>query len=208
MVRMKLSAVIFDYGGVISTPQDRSRQQSMCDAAGLRREVFEELYYRFRVDYDRGFIDGDEYWQRILCSGGVQASDQLVKYLIQEDILSWMGVDQRVLRWAWRIADQGLMIGILSNMPRDELEYFRSEFEWFDRFNVTVFSCEIGSAKPELQMYERLLREVKVPPDEVLFLDDRRENIDAARHAGLHAQLFSSFEEMEEDWSWPAPGPL
>ena len=180
----KLSAVIFDYGDVISTPQDRFRQQSMCDAAGLKRNVFEELYYRFRVDYDRGSIDGDEYWKRILCSGGVEANDQLVEYLIRQDILSWTGVDQRVLDWAWRIAEQGLMIGILSNMPHDELEYFRVEFEWFGRFDVAVFSCEVGSVKPETQIYERLLREVNVPPDEVLFLDDRSENVEAARCIG------------------------
>ncbi len=53
-----------------------------------------------------------------------------------------------------------------------------------------------GSAKPEPAAYEWCIRELGLPPGEVLFVDDRAENVDAARRLGLQGHVFTSPEEL------------
>lgn len=59
--------------------------------------------------------------------------------------------------------------------------------EWFDQ---TFYSCDLGVAKPDTAYFKAILTAIDRPAAEVLFIDDNAANIDGARSAGLHAELF------------------
>ncbi len=73
-------------------------------------------------------------------------------------------------------------------------------------FDHVTFSCEIGVLKPEPEIYEHALRGLGVAPAEAVFLDDRPENVEGARHLGLHAELFTTWEDFREGDSWKTIG--
>jgi len=50
--------------------------------------------------------------------------------------------------------------------------------------------------KPQREIYDDAVRGLGVRPGEALFLDDRIENIQGAREAGLEAELFVSWEDF------------
>lgn len=202
-----VSAVVFDYGGVISTAQDPEIQRSMCEVLGLSKREFEALYYRYRPDYDRGRLSATDYWRSILGSTEVSAEEDLIPDLIRMDVRSWAGVNQGVLDWAWRLAEGGYRLGILSNMPQDELDFLRARYSWIGRFDVAMFSCEHGLIKPELEIFERLKAEIGLPADQILFLDDTRQHVEVARACGLQALRFQSLEDTARNWRWSVPGP-
>ncbi|GEP37758.1 hypothetical protein NPS01_14210 [Nocardioides psychrotolerans] len=54
-----------------------------------------------------------------------------------------------------------------------------------DRFDVSIYSCKIGLAKPDPAYFERAVAMIGSAPEEVLFVDDRADNVDGARSAGL-----------------------
>ena len=54
-------------------------------------------------------------------------------------------------------------------------------------------------AKPELEIYQLLLDQLGTAPEETLFLDDKIENIEAARHFGIRALQFSTIEQLRQD---------
>lgn len=58
------------------------------------------------------------------------------------------------------------------------------------RFDEIVASCHLGARKPDTEFYERLLERVAHGPDEVLFIDDRAVNVEAAREVGIAAHHF------------------
>lgn len=45
-------------------------------------------------------------------------------------------------------------------------------------------------AKPDVAFFERVLDALALRASDVLFLDDRRDNVDAARRAGLAAAVY------------------
>ena len=59
-------------------------------------------------------------------------------------------------------------------------------------FDVVYSSAELGVAKPDPAVFERVVAHARVAPDDVFFLDDTDANVAAARAAGWQAEQFVS----------------
>lgn len=64
------------------------------------------------------------------------------------------------------------------------------------RFDALYVSCDLGVRKPEPAFFEALLRRAGVAAGEVLFVDDRQVNVDAARQVGLRAHTFVGVDAL------------
>ncbi len=51
-------------------------------------------------------------------------------------------------------------------------------------------SCDIHMIKPDERIYKYLLEKYQLLPKECFFLDDREENVEAARRTGMRAAVF------------------
>ncbi len=191
-------AVIFDFGNVLTLPprpRDKARMQRV---AGLEEVRFASRYRRHRREYDRGCLDGRGYWSRVLDSRAPADLEKRVEALVRMDFQSWTRINRPVLKWAFALRGAGVPIAILSNMPCDLLAMIRRRFGWLSRFDATVFSCEVGSVKPEAAIYHGCLEALRVKAEQALFLDDTQENVAGALQAGLPALLFRSLKEVRE----------
>lgn len=65
-------------------------------------------------------------------------------------------------------------------------------------FKECFFSCEIGYRKPEVEAFQYVLNQIEQLPEEVLFIDDSTQNVQAALKMGLQAIHFSgkSLDEL------------
>jgi hypothetical protein len=57
-----------------------------------------------------------------------------------------------------------------------------------EAFDREFYSCDVGLAKPDLEYFRSILRELGIPPENVLFIDDKLENVCAAQEIGLLAE--------------------
>ena len=64
---------------------------------------------------------------------------------------------------------------------------------------LAFFLVKIGSEKPDPIAYQVMLQALELPAKEVIFVDDRLENIEAAQRLGLDAILFESTEQMRQE---------
>lgn len=64
------------------------------------------------------------------------------------------------------------------------------------RIERVIASCHLGARKPDRVFFDRLLDTVGADAHEVLFVDDREENVEAARAVGLRAHRFVSSAEV------------
>ena len=193
---INIKSILFDFGNVLSKPQNNNHIERISRLMCLGRKDLEKLYRKYRPDYDRGWINGPEYWNKILNHSPVNATTDLLNELINEDILSWMDFDDRMIDWAKSSKDHGYQIAILSNMPSDELVYFRKHFDWIDIFDYTFFSCELKMLKPEPQIYRHALEEMGIAANQILFIDDIEENVNAAKELDINSVLYETFEKL------------
>jgi putative hydrolase of the HAD superfamily len=101
---------------------------------------------------------------------------------------------------AWRIFDdvlptlrelrtQGVKLGIISNWD-ERLRPLLKSLNLDRFFAAIVVSCEVRACKPLPQIFERALKELKLPEGEVLHVGDSfRLDVRGARNAGMRALL-------------------
>jgi putative hydrolase of the HAD superfamily len=103
------------------------------------------------------------------------------------------------LAWQKLLKQRGLLTAILSNIGDSVLASVEREFDWIKRFDVLVWSYQVKMAKPNPAIYRHLLSRLGTRPEETLFLDDRMDNIEAARALGIKALQFSTIERLRQD---------
>jgi putative hydrolase of the HAD superfamily len=196
---MKITTVIFDFGYVLSLPPQPSDYQRLATLAGIDGKSFEEIYWGDRADYDRGTIDGPTYWRRIAKAAGKELTPAQIDSLIANDIAIWMRANPIMMEWVRALKRGGLKIAVLSNMPIEISTYMRQYAPWFRDFDYVCLSAEVQLAKPGAAIYHACLDVVHMRPEECLFIDDRAENVEAARALGMHALKFVSVQELAVD---------
>jgi epoxide hydrolase-like predicted phosphatase len=85
--------------------------------------------------------------------------------------------------------------GILSNSVSGARRREQARFGFEQLVDVIVYSDEAGLAKPDPRIYALLCDELGVEPGELVFLDDRAANVEAARQLGIHGVLHVSTPE-------------
>ena len=195
-LNMKITTVIFDFGYVLSLPPQPSDYQNLATLAGIDGKAFEEIYWGQRADYDRGIIDGPAYWRRVAEKAGGDFAPAQIDSLIAADVAIWMRANPVMMGWVRALKNRGMKIAVLSNMPIEISTHMRHHAPWFKDFNYVCFSAEVHLAKPEAAIFHACLKVVSSRPEECLFIDDRVENVEAARALGMQARKFESVQQL------------
>ena len=194
-----LRAVIFDFGGVISMPQNRAMLQEWArEHAGLSEEQIREGYAASRPGFDGGDYSGVEMYRRILTALGKPYTEALLEELERRDMESWSVPNPETLAWAKVLKAEGLKVGILTNMPLSFLPWFdRAASEFRALADAEVISAAVRLVKPQPEIYRLMLSRLDVRPDEAIFFDDMPANVEGARAVGLHSERFTSVTEAQ-----------
>jgi len=185
----QIKGVIFDFGGVISRPQDRTYVAQIMDLLQITdRERFMRIYMDLRPAYDAGRMSGESYWEAVmdrLGSARVPIAD-----LTEPDIRSWTVINEDTLAFAEQLRNHGIVTAVLSNMNREALRHIEAECPWIEEFDHLIYSCDLGVVKPDREIYDICVSRMGLTHAECLFLDDTAANVFAAEQYGLKARVF------------------
>ncbi|MDR3312258.1 MAG: HAD family phosphatase [Spirochaetaceae bacterium] len=198
-----IKAVIFDYGNVISLPQDGSDARAMSALTGIPADFFAAPHQEFRADFDRGIIDGITLYRCLLESRGrhdLAGDPALLTRLAELEGASWDTLNQDVVAWALELRRGGLKLGVLSNMPHEFLARHERDIPVFTAADYACFSCRVGLIKPEPEIYWNCLAGLAVAPEEAVFFDDLPENIAEAQELGIHGILWAGLDAAKLAW--------
>jgi putative hydrolase of the HAD superfamily len=184
---------------VLTGAPDRMAYANLLCVSGLSVDRFEHFYWADRAAYDEGKLTGFAFWQKFVRDAGLPRSEKLVEDLNHWDIRLWTTQDPAMVAWQLALKQHGLLTAVLSNMGDAVLENIEREFDWLQRFDVLVWSFQLGIAKPDPEIYRHTLAKLGTRPEETLFIDDKLENIEAARALGMKAIQFFSVEELRAD---------
>ncbi|MEU5540738.1 HAD family phosphatase [Streptomyces sp. NPDC020362] len=193
-----MKAVLFDMFGVLARVQSPHSQAVIERTAGVSGKCFWEAYWSLRPPYDRGHVMGPAYWKSVGERIGTPFTGRQIHDLIAADLAGWSEVDEESVDFLAELDGRGLRLGLLSNIPEELAAHYEATHEWLGRFSVLGLSCRIGSAKPDPAAYEWCIRELGLPAEEILFVDDRSDNVLAAREVGLRGHLFTGVAALAE----------
>ena len=98
---------------------------------------------------------------------------------------------------ARRARGHGLRVGLLSNAYSD-LRPILAPYGLLDLFDDMVVSAAVGIIKPEPAIYDLACSRLGVLPQEALFIDDNRGNVESARQVGLQALRYLSEDTIAQ----------
>lgn len=184
---------LFDYADVISLPQDQECFRQMSQFLTMKLDEFHEAYWKFRKPYDLG-QPGNEYWPLV---AGRKLSENELSTLIDLDCQGWGRINPKSLEYVTGLKKKNLRTGILSNLPIELVHFLRGKRTFLPLFDDVFFSAEIKKVKPEKNAYEHVLDSIKLPAGEVIFHDDKLENLETASALGM--KVFHVTQESIEE---------
>jgi putative hydrolase of the HAD superfamily len=207
--KISIRGVIFDYGNVLCYVQQLSDLEGMACVSGIPVPRLRDLYWKFRVPYDRADLTATEYWQAVAGEEKLVLTAEQIARLIVLDTQGWGRLNEKTVNWAKQLRHSGLRLGLLSNMPIDLSQSLVANGGWASFFHHLTFSGELRLVKPDPAIYRACLQSMELPPDKVLFLDDLAPNLEAASRLGIHSVLFDTIEQtvsrVSERFDLPVP---
>ncbi|PSL00648.1 putative hydrolase of the HAD superfamily [Murinocardiopsis flavida] len=190
-----LTTVVFDYGEVISQRPGETARDGMERIAGVPAPEFWRAYWAERRDYDAGISEA-EYWGRVAAGLDRTFDADTVRRLSAADTDSWSTLSPGVTDLIARLAARGVRLALLSNAPHAMAESLRRSTA-LTGFEALFFSCELGLCKPDPAIYEQVLGALGSTPEQIAFIDDREDNILAAKRLGIDAHHYEDPTGLE-----------
>lgn len=190
-------AVVFDFGGVMTGESNREIVVNYIrQTLHLSETEFEKANQEKQRARQGGATD-EEFWTAYAKANEIALPENFsrsFKSVLKEAI----GANPEMYLLVEQLKGYKVPVAMLSNIDK-RLAKLVKEFGLYDPFYPCLLSCEIGVEKPDPKAFELLINRLGLPPEEIVYIDDQPQNIDAAQKAGLDAILFESTEQLRSE---------
>jgi epoxide hydrolase-like predicted phosphatase len=192
-----IRAVIFDMGGVlvrnmVPEPRNRLAEKHNLTPMGLEELVFGNPAASKATKGEGSTV---ELWEHVRSTLNLRPPElpAFIQTFWSSDRLDEELVDFiRSLRPRYKT-------GLLSNAWEDTRPALNARYpHLMEIFDVSIFSGEVKLAKPDPRIYHLIMDQLGVAPEETIFVDDFRQNIEQARSLGMQAILFKSSQQARQ----------
>lgn len=192
---LPFDAILFDVGGVLLTNSWDFKQRAAAAAQfQIDADDLEQRHGEIIELWERGGVGMGTYLDvTVFHKPRGFSRDEFIAYMLDQSRMlpnGAMGVLKELT------ATGRYLIGSLNNEARELNEYRFKTFGLREWFQVAFTSCYVGLRKPDPAMYQRAIDIVGRPPERILFIDDRAENVAAAKNMGLAAVHFAGSDAL------------
>lgn len=190
-----IKTIFFDIGGVLLNIHPERTIKQLSDVTKITEQEIEaafpeEAHHR----YERGEISDSEFFKV------VKRELPISNNLTEEQF--WKA-------WSLLVGEETEVVKIMNNLTTKYPVWLLSNtnpyhilaeerFKLFDKITGGIYSFEVGSRKPEEDIYIKALEIVGVTAEKSLFIDDLIENVEMARSLNMNAIQFKSIGDLNE----------
>ena len=191
--------LIFDFGNIFVDLDTEATVRTLLDY-GVQ-EIPSSLY-EAALNYEKGQLSTNSF---------VQTAMELLPGLSEVQLIdAWnailLDIPPHRLKFLKELVDSNSYgIFLLSNSNTLHIEHLTQRWgkdkmqHFLSHFNSVYFSHEIGMRKPDEEIFHHVIEAEGIRPGETLFIDDMKENTDAAAQLGIHTwHLKAGSEDISE----------
>ncbi|MDE1860880.1 MAG: HAD family phosphatase [Candidatus Micrarchaeota archaeon] len=187
-----IKVIVFDAGGVMLITESYvkylKRTLALDDA---RLAKLKRLYIRA----ERGEMGSKKLERELERALGVGSSGLEWPEMVRRDTKVDINVRRLVIRLAKRYK-----VALLTNMVKDRYIWLvRQSIIERELFDYIFVSSYMRMSKPSRSIYISVLERLGAAPEEVVFIDNRIENVDAARALNINALHYTGYAQLEHD---------
>lgn len=192
MKKNPITTIFTDVGGVLLTNGwDRTARRLAAQKFNLDYDEMNERHHLTFDPYEAGKLSLDEYLNRVIFHQPQPFSREEFKTFLfaQSQPHSEMIDLVRALK-----AEYGLKVVVVSNEGRELTAHRVQQFDLIEFVDFFIVSCFVHFRKPDADIYRMALDIAQVPPEQVVYLEDRVMFADVARSHGLQAIHHTSYK--------------
>lgn len=187
-------AIVFDFGGVMTGEPNREAVVDFIrESLALSLADFEKVNQEKHQAIKQGKTD-EEFWISYAKDKRIRLPSHWTESF-KSAMKDAIGANPSMYLLVKELRAKKIPVALLSNIDKRRARFIR-ESGLYEPFDPCLLSCEIAIEKPDPRAYAFLLAELKLPAHDVVFIDDRPENIEAAKKIGLDAILFTSEQQV------------
>ena len=181
-----IKAIVLDIGGVLLRTEDRSGRQDLEKKYNLPSGAVDALVFKSEAAAEStlGRVRPEKIWQD-LAEDLSLSPDALIKF--QEAFWEGDRIDLELLDYL-QSQRSDYQTALLTNAWVDARESLAEQYQIIEGVSVDhiLISSELGVAKPDQRIYHILADTIRCDFEQILFVDDFIENIEAAEALGMH----------------------
>lgn len=177
--------IYFDFGAVLVNYDNVFTK--VCADFNLNKVDFKNFYNNFVEDMDVGKDSVSGFWNKCVKNFNL-------KNALDYDLAKSWVTDYKVIKPIYEMINflvGKVNMGIISNINAD-VWWAAVADNWVPKINYAeiIISSDVGAMKPNKEIYEIAQKRLKIKPEEILFIDDKEENLVIPREMGWKTVLF------------------
>lgn len=196
----RIEFIYFDLGNVLISFDHSRAWEQISRLTGVPEEGVETTLFHsgLQTQYEKGEISTGDFHRYFCRQTGASISLESLCYAASN---IFEPIDESI-RFLQSLKMAGHRLGLLSNtcdchwefcLADDRFKFLRSGFE------QTMLSFKLGLAKPDTEIYRVAANQADCDPAAILFIDDKKENVDAAREYGFDGIHFQTLSGLLAD---------
>ncbi|WP_417599344.1 HAD family hydrolase [Pararhodobacter oceanensis] len=184
-----IRAIAWDFNGVLNIAGDSWRAALRAEL-GIDPEAFEQaVFKRNRRALQIGEDDILDRLEAFVAESGFEGNaEDILEVLLEQD----NAPDRELLLMIAQLDRAGVAQVMATNCDARRARFLAVEGGWAERFDAIFASGELGVAKPDAGFFQRIEEAMNLAPEELLLIDDRERNIDAADTRGWQVWHYQS----------------
>jgi len=183
-------------GVVVAHPHPQGWSHNLEQDLGLSRETLQECFFRPHFgDVLRGRATLRERLEPVLRQIAPELTcDRLIEYWFANDA----NLNLDLLAQLELARREGVKVHLATVQEHERAQFLWNNLGLAKRFDAIHYSADLGWAKPAQEFFIEIERRTGFSPAEIFFLDDKIENLEAARRRQWHAALWSERNSLQE----------
>ncbi len=185
--------VLLDADGVVQAPAPtwRPALEALCGEPERSDEFLADVFAAERPCL-AGYCTFEVALAEVLAKWGSDAP-------LTDAISIWTQIepDPDILNVATSLRSTGVVVALATNQQAYRAAFMSQQLGYRSLFDHLLFSCDLGHVKPSPEYFSAALAYAHFEPNEALFIDDHKANVEAARAYGLSAEEFHMSEGVD-----------
>jgi HAD superfamily hydrolase (TIGR01509 family) len=193
---------VFDLGNVILPFEHRQIAVKLYERARGKTSSSPEEVFRFMFDIGKGLID---IYEEGLMSSLQFFSSLRDRYRIDMEYEEFVNIWNPIFREnpevneiILSLKEKGYPIFLLSNTNELHFSYIIEKYPIVHAMDEWILSFEVGVKKPGKRIFDAIFEKTDVRHDEVFYIDDIQEYVDAAKGFGMDGIVFRDAAQLRQ----------
>jgi putative hydrolase of the HAD superfamily len=190
---LAIRTVIFDIGGVLLKQKPSQGSGKWESRLGLPEGALRSIIDKsgWNRAATQGQISSQELWRRV--GEQLSLSDEQIQS-IESDFRPDEEVNTELMDLLQSLRSR-YTVATISNAWSDAREALARKYNLDKIIDTMIFSYEVGSAKPNTNIYQIAITRLRIYPEEAIFVDDKDANVDTARLVGMRGIVYKNNEQ-------------